>query len=223
MLMAVPLLADTSVVYQAQKRVNEADAQFRQARAALVIEAKRLMKVQESTPQWQKGAAALKEAQNHHDQAATKAKAKLFSDPSYKSAVAERDRIINQREALRADPKATPEQRTDAAVAVLKASSAVSKLEQQALAEDPQVSQTQSALEQSQYVMEQLQKAAAVEASKDPAYQSAKQRVESANTQVAQAQQQLQEAKKQQAKADEQKLNQDIQDRQKLIFDPNRR
>lgn len=217
---AVPLRADSDMVNQAKKRVSEADTQFRQARAALIIESNRLMKAAETTPQWQKGAAALKEAQNRHDQAVRSAKAKLNADPAYKSAVAERDRTVNQREALRADPKATPEQRTDAAVAVLKASGTVSKLEQQALAEDPQVSQTQAAMEQAQYVMEQLKKAAALEASKDPAYQAAKQRVDSANTQVAQAQQQLQDAKKQQAKVDEQKLNQEIQDRQKLIFNP---
>jgi hypothetical protein len=218
-----PTQAGTSdAVYQAKKRASEADGQLRQARAALVIEANRLMKASELTPQWQKAAAALKDAQARHNQAVKATRAALSSNEEYKIAIAEREKCMQKREALRHDPGATTDQRTDAAVAVLTASSVVSKLEQRALADDPSVSQAQSAVDQAQFVMDELKKAAAIEASKDPAYQAARQKVAAAASQVAQANQQVAEAKKQQAALDEQKLDQEIENKKNQIFGNNR-
>lgn len=217
------LAADSSAVYQAKKRVSEADSQLRAARAGLVIEANRLMKASESTPQWQKASAALKDAQDHHSQAVRAVRAELAKKPEYKAAIAERNKAQEKREALRNDPTATPEQRTDAAIAVLAASSAVSKIEQRDLADDPGVSQAQSAIDQAQFVIDELRKAAAVEASKDPAYIAARQKVDAAAQQVAQANQQVAEAKKQQAITDEQNLDQEIENKKNAIFGNNRR
>jgi hypothetical protein len=220
---ATALGADSSAVYQAKKRVSEADAELRSARAALVMEANRLMKASEATPQWQKASAALKEAQDHHSQAVKAVHASLASNPDYKAAVAERTRCQQKREALRNDPTATPEQRTDAAIAVLTASSGVSKIEQRAVSDDPAVSQAQSAVDQAQFVMDELRKAAAVQASKDPAFIAAKQKVDSAAALVAQANQQVADAKKQQAAIDEQNLDREIENKKNQIFGNNRR
>jgi hypothetical protein len=224
LLCGVSARAGTSeAVYQAKKRVTEAENQLRQARAGLVIEAERLMKASEQTPQWQKAAGALKDAQGRHAQAVRAAKAALASNADYKAAIAERNKCVEKREALRHDPTATPEQRTDAAIGVLSASSAVSKLEQRALADDPAVAQAQSNVDQSQFVMDELRKAAALSASKDPAYQSAKQRVDAAAAQVNQANQQVAEAKKQQAITEEQNLDQEIENKRNQLFGNNRR
>ena len=221
---AAPANAATSeAVNQAKRRASEADAQLRQARAALVMEANRLMKASESTPQWQQSATALKDAQNKHAQAVKAARAALTSNEQYKAAVAERTKRLDEREALRASPTATPEQRTQAAIAVLTAASAVNKIEQQALADDPAVSQAQSAVDQAQYLMDQLKKAAAIEAAKDPAYQAARQKVDAAAAQVAQANQQVQDAKKQQAITEEQNLDNDIENKRNQLFGNNNR
>jgi hypothetical protein len=193
------------------------------ARAGLVVEADRLMKAAELTPQWQKASAALKDAQTHHSQAVKAVRTALLSNEDYKAAVAGRTKALEKREALRNDPAATPEQRTDAAIAVLTASSAVSKIEQRTLADDPGVSQAQSAVDQAQFVLDELRKAAAVEASKDPAYLAARQKVDAAAAQVAQANQQVAEARKQQAITDEQNLDQEIESKKNSIFGNNRR
>ena len=215
--------ATSDAVNQAKRRAAEADGQLRLARAGLVVEADRLMKASELTPQWQKAAAALKDAQTHHSQAVKAVRTALLSNEDYKAAVAGRTKALEKREALRNDPAATPEQRTDAAIAVLTASSAVSKIEQRTLADDPGVSQAQSAVDQAQFVLDELRKAAAVEASKDPAYLAARQKVDAAAAQVAQANQQVAEARKQQAITDEQNLDQEIESKKNSIFGNNRR
>jgi len=215
--------ATSDAVNQAKRRAAEADGQLRLARAGLVVEADRLMKASELTPQWQKASAALKDAQTHHSQAVKAVRTALLSNEDYKAAVAGRTKALEKREALRNDPAATPEQRTDAAIAVLTASSAVSKIEQRTLADDPGVSQAQSATDQAQFVLDELRKAAAVEASKDPAYLAARQKVDAAAAQVAQANQQVAEARKQQAITDEQNLDQEIESKKNSIFGNNRR
>ena len=185
----------------------------------------RLMKASELTPQWQKAAAGAQGRRKHITVMAVKAvRTALLSNEDYKAAVAGRTKALEKREALRNDPAATPEQRTDAAIAVLTASSAVSKIEQRTLADDPGVSQAQSAVDQAQFVLDELRKAAAVEASKRPGVPGkARQKVDAAAAQVAQANQQVAEARKQQAITDEQNLDQEIESKKNSIFGNNRR
>jgi len=138
--------ADSDAVYQAKKRVNDADAQVRKAMAGVTIEANRIAKAVEITPAWQQAMLELKSAQARQLKASAAVKTALAADPNYKKAVAERTRTFEEKETLLQDPKATPEQRTNAAIATLKAAADISKLEQQALEDDPEVAKAKAAI-----------------------------------------------------------------------------
>jgi hypothetical protein len=210
-------------MYQAKKRVNDADAQLRKAMAGLTIEANRIAKAVEETPAWQKAITEFKAAQARNVKASNGVKATLAADPNYKKAVAEHLRLMEQKEVIRSDPKSTPEQRTDAAVATLNAAGAVSKLEQQAMEDDPEVAKAKAGVTQAQFALDELRRAALAQAAKDPGIMAAKQKIEASKVQLADAEKQFQDAKKQQAKADEQKLDDEIQKGQNAVFDPTRR
>jgi hypothetical protein len=215
--------ADSDAVYQAKKRVNDADAQVRKAMAGVTIEANRIAKAVEITPAWQQAMLELKSAQARQLKASAAVKTALAADPNYKKAVAERTRTFEEKETLLQDPKATPEQRTNAAIATLKAAADISKLEQQALEDDPEVAKAKAAITEAQYTLDELRRGVLAKAASDPGILAAKQKVDAAKLQLADASKQLQEARKLQARADEQQLDEEIQRKQNAIVDPTRR
>ena len=213
----------SDAVYQAKKRVSDADSQVRKATAAFTIEANRFAKVVESTPEWKQATAQLKEAQAKLAKASSAVKASLASNEAYKKALAERTRRQEEKEALRADPKATPEQRMDSAVATLKAAGDVTKMELAAMEDDVDVAKAKAAVNQAQYTLDELRRGAMAQAAKDPGVIAAREKVNAAKVQLADAEKSFQEAKKQQARADEQKMNQEIERSTNSILNANNR
>jgi putative ABC transport system permease protein len=216
--------AETSdAVNQAKKRVSDADAQVRKAMAGVTIEATRIAKALEVTAPYVQASGDLKAAQAKFVKASGKVKAALAADPAYKKAVAERTRLQEEKERVRSDPGATPEQRTQVAVDTLKAAAEVGKLEQQAMEDDGEVAKAKAAITQAQYTLDELKRSALANAAQDPALLAAKQKVDSAKVQLVDAEKQLGDAKKQQARLNEQKMADEAQKAQDAVFDPSRR
>jgi len=218
---AAPGAEMSDAVYQAKKRVTDADGQVRKATTAFTMEANRFAKVVESTPEWKQASTQLKDAQARFNKASYAVKASLTTNENYKKALAERTRLQEEKEALRVDPQATPEQRMNAAVATLKAAGEVGKIEQQAIEDDVDVAKAKSAMNQAQYMLDELRRGAMAQAAKDPGVIAARDKVNAAKVQLADAEKQFQEAKKQQARADEQKLNAEIEKNTNSILNAN--
>ncbi len=220
---ATALAADSDAVAQAKKRVSEADSQVRKAMAGAKIEADKIVKALEATPPYVQATNDLKAAQARYLKAAAKVKVSLASDPAYKNAVVERTRLQDEKERMRSDPSATPEQRIKVASDTLAAAGAVTKLEQQALEDDGETTKAKAAITQAQYTIDELKRGALAQAAKDPGLLAAKQKVDSAKVQLADAEKNLQDARKQQAAADAKRMDDEAQKAQNPIFDPSRR
>ena len=220
---ATTFAADSDAVAQAKKRVSEADTQVRKAMAGARLEADKIVKTLEATPPYAQATNDLKAALTKYTRAAAKVKASLASDPAYKNAVAERTRLQDEKERMRSDPTATPEQRIKTASDTLAAAGAVTKLEQQALEDDGEATKAKAAITQAQYTIDELKRAALAQAAKDPGLLAAKQKVDAAKVQLADAEKGLQEARKQQAAADAKRMDDEAQKAQNAIFDPSRR
>ena len=123
LLCATAFAADSDVVMQAKKRVTEADSQVRKAMVGAKLEADKIVKALEATPPYAQATSDLKAAQAKYSKATAKVKASLAVDPMYKQAVAERTRLQTEKERLRSDPSATPEQRLKTATDTLAAAS----------------------------------------------------------------------------------------------------
>ena len=223
LLCTAALGADSDAVMQAKKRVTEADSQVRKAKVGAKQEADRIVRALEATPPYVQANGDLKAAQAKYAKATAKAKSALAADPKYKQAVAERTRLQMEKERLRSDPAATPEQRLKAATDTLAASAEVAKLEQQAIEEDGDATKAKAAMTQAQYTLEELKRSALAQAAKDPGLLAAKQKVDAANLQLADAEKGLQEVRKQQAAAEAQRMDDEAQKAQNAVFDPTRR
>jgi hypothetical protein len=217
------LAADSDAVLQAKKRVTEADSQVRKAMAGARIEANRIVKALEATPPYAQANSELKAAQAQYAKAAARVKSELSADPKYKQAVAERTRLQEEKERLRSDPTATPEQRLKAASDTLAAAGAVAKLEQQAIEDDGDATKAKAAITQAQYTLKELERNALAQAARDPGLLAAKQKVDAAKVQLADAEKNLSEVKKQQATAEAQRMDDEAQKAQNSVFDPSRR
>lgn len=210
--------AMSDAVYQANKRVTEADSQLHKARLALSRSAARIRKQIEATPQYKAAEASSRAAQAQYAAAVKAVRQSLTSDASYKQAVQERNRCQAERDQLRANPDAPPDQVTQAAVALLGAQAAVARIEQQAIAADPAVSKARDALDEANAGLAEIQGTFPKYAQSDADYQSARQQVQQAAVAVNDAQKQLAQAKQQQAQADRQKMEQDIQNGRNAIM-----
>lgn len=220
---AAPAAEMSDAVYQAKKRVTEADGQVRKATVAFTAEANRFAKAVEATHEWKQASTQLKDAQARLAKASAAVKAGLAKNENYKKAVAERTRLQEQKEALRVDAQATPDQRMQAAVATLKAAGEVTKIELQAMDDDVDVAKAKAAINQAQYTLDELRRGAMAQAAKDPGVIAARDKVNAAKTQLADAEKNFQEAKKQQARADEQKMNAEIERSTNSILNANNR
>jgi len=167
----------TGPVYQAQKRVTDAESQLRKAKAALRRSGDKIRGQIEATPEYKQAAAAARTAQGKYNSAVKAAKKSLAQAPEYQQALHERDQRQNERDALRGRTDATPEQRTRAAVELLKAQQGVARIEQKAIDSDPAVTQAAEDLAQANAKLAELQSTFPQYALKDPAYQSAQQQV----------------------------------------------
>ena len=197
-------------VRQAQKQVTAAESDVHKAMIALRAEAKRILAELEATPEWKQAAAGAREAQGAYTAAVKQARSSIAADPQYKAALGARAARQAERDALRGDPKASPERVTEAAVAVLNANAAVSRIEREAAAKDPAVVKANEAVEQANARLADLRNTLADRAAKDAAYQSAKQRLEQVALNVQQARKQLALAKQQHDEAERQQLDQDL-------------
>ena len=186
---ALPLSAQT--INRQRDPGDRADsiARSQQAAARSQMEAARLKVVSafEASPEWTAAQTDLKQLQTAHDEAAKPVLAALKEKPEYQKAVA-------AQEAARADvathqekPQATPEQLTAPATAALEASSEVTKLEQDALAADPKVTELKAKLTEATARIQQLtaQRDAAVLADAD--WQAAKRQHDEAVVNAAQS------------------------------------
>jgi len=205
--MAVP--ADDAL-RDAKKRVTEADTEVHKAAIALSAASSRIRKQIEASPQWKQAAEAGRQAQSAYAAAGNAVRRGLETQPAYKAAVAERTRRSDEREALRADPKAAQEQVLQAAVALLSAQAAVTHIERDAMAKDPAIEAARANMDLANAAIEEIKKTFADLAAKDQAYQSARQQVDAASAHLVEAQKQLQIAKAQQAESERQKLDQEI-------------
>jgi hypothetical protein len=223
LLCTTALAADSDAVMQAKKRVTEADSQVRKAMVGAKQEADRIVKALEATPPYVQATTDLKAAQAKYTKAAAKVKATLNADPKYKAAVAERTRLQTEKEQLRSDPAATPEQRLKVATDTLAAAGAVSQLEQQAIEDDADATKAKATITQSQYTLDELKRNALSQAAKDPGIQAAKQKVDAAKVQLADAEKALQDVRKQQSAEEAKRMDDEAQKAQNAVFDPTRR
>ena len=223
LLCATAFAADSDAVMQAKKRVTEADSQVRKAMVGAKLEADKIVKALEATPPYAQATSDLKAAQAKYSKATAKVKASLAVDPKYKQAVAERTRLQTEKERLRSDPSATPEQRLKTATDTLAAAAEVSKLEQQAIEDDGDATKAKAAMTQAQYTIDELKRGALAQAGKDPGILAAKQKIDAAKVQLAEAEKALQEVRKQQATAEAQRMDDEAQKAQNAVFDPTRR
>jgi hypothetical protein len=207
-----PALAQSSdAISEAKRQVNQADSEHHKAVVALSKEAARIRKLIEDKPEWKQAQAMLKDGQTKYNLAVAAVRKSLQPDPAYQRAQKNYRDALNDKETLRANPDATPEQRTAAAVACLTASSEIGRLEQKALAEDTAADQAHTLIQQGNDQIEELKKQFGPVAQKDPAYQAARQRVTATETQLASAETNLSQAKAAQARTDEQRDNQQIE------------
>jgi hypothetical protein len=85
--------------------------------------------------------AELKKAQNAYESASARALEKVKSDPQYQTLVKQRDQAADQVEAVQAGAKIpSPERATPAAEKKLDLSTKITRMEQDAIAADPQAS-----------------------------------------------------------------------------------
>lgn len=212
-------------LHDAKKRLSDAQSELTKAKVGVSLAAKKIQKQIEATPEWKQAATAAAEATNRYEVTMRAARQKLAQQPAYKAAIAELDKRVAEREALRssavpasADDGAKDAKKSDqspdpvvtAAVAALNAQSAVRKIEQQAYAADPQVTKARSDLDDANAKLADLKKLFLEKVKDDPAFQSAQQQFQQASANYAQAAKDLDQAKKQQAAAESQKLDSDL-------------
>lgn len=227
-------VAQADAVSDAKKRLGDAQSELTKAKVGAVLAARKIQKQLETTPQWKQAAHAAAEASNRYDTLCRSVRQKLEQEPRYKSAVAEYDKRVSERDALRANPtqQAADDQPKSAgqkapaadpiiqaSIAVLNAQSAVRKLEQDALAADPKVSQAKAELDDANAKLADLKRDALAKVKDDPTFQQAQQRLQQASATYAQAAKDLDQAKKQQAAAEDQKLDRDLDAQRQQMFD----
>lgn len=207
-----PALAatDSPAVSQAKKRLSDAQSALTKAKVQMSRILNRAAQQLEATPEWKKAQAAVKEAQAKHAAAIAKVRNDLHQQPAYKAAIAERIRCESARDALREQPNALPDQRAQAAVALLNATAEMNKLEKQALASDPQATKAADDLEAANAQLNELRKQLPEIAKKDPQFEPARQQLEQAAKQANDAAQQVASAKRQQDQDDEKHMNDEI-------------
>lgn len=221
-------------LHDAKKRLSDAQSELTKAKVGVSLAAKKIQKQIETTPEWKQAASAAMESTNRHEAAMRAARQRLARQPAYKAAIAELDKRVAEREALRANPipasaddNAKSTKRSDqspdpvvaAAVAVLNAQSAVRKLEQEAYADDPQVTKARSDLDDANAKLAELKKLFLEKVKDDPAFQSAQQQFQQASANYAQAAKDLDQAKKQQAAEESQKLDSDLNTQRQQMID----
>jgi len=209
---SAPALAatDSPAVSQAKKRLSDAQSALTKAKVQMSRILNRAAQQLEATPEWKKAQAAVKEAQAKHATAIAKVRNDLRQQPAYKAAIAERIRCESARDALRDQPNAPPDQRAQAAVALLNATAQMSHLEKQALASDPQATKAADDLEAANAQLNELRKQLPEIAKKDPEFEPARQQLEQAAKQANDAAQQVASAKRQQDQDDEKHMNDEI-------------
>jgi predicted nucleic acid-binding Zn-ribbon protein len=221
-------------LHDAKKRLSDAQTELTKAKVGVSLAAKKIQKQIEATPEWKQAASAAMEATNRYEASMRVAREHLARQPAYKAAIAELDKRVTEREALRgsavpasADDGAKGANKSDsspdpvvtAAVAVLNAQSAVRKIEQEAYAADPQVTKARSDLDDANTKLAELKKVFLEKVKGDPAFQSAQQQFQQASANYAQAAKDLDQAKKQQAAAESQKLDSDLDTQRQQMLD----
>lgn len=111
------------------------------------VEQGRALNSLEATPAYAQLVAEARKAQAAYDAASVRVLEKLKSDPNYQALLKERDRAEEQVEAVQAGARfPNPEKVTPAAQRKLEISARVTRMEQDALAADPQASQAKARL-----------------------------------------------------------------------------
>lgn len=202
-----------------KKRVSEARSAVTRAKVAVTLAARKIQKDFEATAEWKKADAASKEAQSRCAAAVGVARAALGKNPAFKQAVVERGQREAELSALKtADPR-DEQAIASASVALLKAVETASRLDHQALANDPKVVEAKAAADAAAAEMAELRKAEVERVEGSPEFQAAREQLQQASAAYEQAAGELNQARKQQAAAESQNLDQEIDAKRRQMLD----
>jgi hypothetical protein len=195
-------ISDNGAVVSAKKAVRAAVIELHKAEESLAAMQAKLRSTFEATAPWVEVATAQKRAQAELD-AAKQASLdrQLKSDPKYAAAVQARDDAVTNHIAVDTDDKSTPDDRIQAAKAVLDTGKALVKMQTDAWAADPAVVAAQAKLNGANArvaaqngAFDQLLHADKDWAKANNDVESKKQKVSDANDNVARALQQEEDA-----------------------------
>jgi hypothetical protein len=155
--------------------------------AAMDTAQKKVEKQFESSQEWTDGSAAYDKARAAYDKARATVLQGLKDKPEHQSIAAAADKASAALSDLRKGGDATPEQMTVAATASLNAQSALTKMESDACAADPQVSAAKAKLTEAAAAMTALRQKEHATVLADADYQTAKQKYDAAKTKTASA------------------------------------
>jgi hypothetical protein len=202
-----------------KKRLAEAQSAVTKAKVAVTLAARKIQREFEATADWKKADAAAKEAQAHYAAAVRTARGALGESPAFKQALAERDRREAELNALKAAPERDEPAIAAASVALLNAVATTSRMEHDALAADPKVTEAKAAADAAAAPLADLRKAEVQRVENDPAFLAAREQLRQASTAFDQAAADLNRARQQQAAAQSQKDDADIEAKRHQMFD----
>lgn len=133
--------------YRADDATTPADNQTPVERPSPAVDQAKAANELEGTPGYARLAAEVRKVQSAYDTASARVLEKLKGDPEYQALVKERDRAEERVEAVQAGARVpSPEKVTPAAQRKLEISARITRMEQNALAADPQASRAKARL-----------------------------------------------------------------------------
>ncbi|HSV14544.1 MAG TPA: hypothetical protein VLI90_09800 [Tepidisphaeraceae bacterium] len=155
--------------------------------AAMDVAQKKVEKQFESSQEWTDGSAEYDKAKAAYDKARSNVLQALKEKPDYKAAASSAEKSSQALSDLRKGGDATPDQLTAAASASFSAQSAVTKMEKDACAADPDVTAAKAKFNDAATAMTALRQKEHAAVLADADYQSAKQKYDAAKSKTASA------------------------------------
>jgi len=174
-----------SALAEQRKQIKDAEADVAKIRGEMNKMKTKLAAKFESKEEWETAKNNLKKAETDYESSRKKAMAKLYASPEYKAAKdkqlkAEQAIAANQPGAAKADAKALEKAQQDR----LDAGLALRKLETDALAADPKITESKEKLAEAKKAWDALQDELKEALEQEPDYLAAKQQMETAQAQV---------------------------------------
>jgi chromosome segregation ATPase len=187
----------------AKKKVQESGAALAKANGAFGRITDTLHKTLESTPEWAEANAALNTARANYEAARAAVVDKLPSSSSlYASTLQAKKESEAQKDAILKDSASTPQQRMDAANAVMKAGKQVTSIEADACAADPKFVEAKKQLADASAKVQKLNNDFEATVKEKPEWQAAKQEVQTASDDLKKSKEELAGAQQADAQAD---------------------